>query len=147
MRHVEFLSVYVNPWASLDHMGRPSGAVARERTATEPSDHPGYVGAECVSGPVQKLPEGHRGTPDQDTCWQFSADPQKVEATAYYFSSIRQGSLIPADANAARRAGVALVPVKTAHKAAKAKAQDSWRAAFGGDPPDVDPFIRPQPIG
>lgn len=133
------LQVLPNPWLSLDRDGRPMGACPKERVPTT-LGHQGYVGATMQVGAIEKLPQGHAGTPHQETSWLFSVEPTTVEDTNYYRAAIRGGDLIAADQATAATVGVPWVAREAAWKAAKAAAVARWRAAFGEVPSDFDPF-------
>lgn len=131
-----FLYVWANPWHALDHLGRPAGHCPRER---KPSTigHAGYVGCRCVASEPEKLPVDSAATPDQDTCWQFSTDAQKVEDTPYYRARVRFGELFAANELTAKMCGVKFVPLAKALDAAKAEAVAKWNRAF----PDGHPWV------
>jgi len=143
------LRVHANPWASLDHEGRPAGHCAFERQPQHVNNHQGYVACECVASEPEKLPLGHAGTPDQDTCWHFSKEPVEVVdgILGYYRRCLRDGDILPADEKTARVAGIAFTPIDQAWAAAKKLAYSKWFAAFGENPAEVDPFQRPRPAG
>lgn len=141
------LVVWANPYLVLDHLGRPAGACSRERLPMHVNSHPGYIGCECVASAPEKLPPGHAGTPDQDTCWHFSRQPVTVPDNPYYRQKLRYGEVFPADEKTARTCGMKFVPLDEAVSAAKAAAVARWESYFGEKPEDVDPYARPKPAG
>lgn len=145
------LMVWANPYHALDHFGRPSGHVARERTPGT-LGHAGYVGCACVASAPIEVEKGSAASPDQDTCWHFSREAVKVLDSAYYRGAVRNGELFPADEKTAKCSSSGDVTVKfesldSALAKSKAEAFGKWRAAFGEDPEVVDPYERPKPNG
>lgn len=139
--------VLPNPYHSLDHEGRPAGHCPRERLmSTAPGTHQGYVGCTCLATAPEKLPDGHHGTPNQDTVWHFSREPLSIaDPRGYYRLAVSRGEIIAADQKTAMASNVKYVPYDEALRLAKAEAVAKWRAAFGEDPPEVDPFTKPTP--
>ena len=152
------LSVYCNPFASLDHEGRPSGVVLMDpvehhsygaatvdSVTGEPRWEPSrYVGATLdaeattITKRAAAQGRGLSGQADlQDTVWAFSSEPQTVPLTSYYLARIRDGELIPADAQSAAVAGRPFVPYETAIQSARTHALGLWfRARPHHDVPD-----------
>lgn len=147
MPRILTLSVIANPYAHLDHEGRPCGAVL-----LDPVDHHAYGEAtvDAVTGQPRYEPRryvgaeldthstkivrkagpqglGASGQSDlQDTVWKFSDEPQTIPQTNYYLARIRDGELIPADAETAALAGRAFVEPKLALANAKTHALGLW---------------------
>ena len=139
--------VLPNPFHSLDHEGRPAGHCPKERPANmAPGSHQGYVGATLMASHPEALEPGHQGTASQDTVWHFSREPQSfADPRGYYRIAMRNGELFPADAKTAQLASVEFKPYADYLKQALAEATAKWRAAFGEDPPSIDPFTKPVP--
>lgn len=125
------LTVYANPYAALDHLGRPAGAVARDRI----HDRPGYVGAAVVATDVEALPKGHAGTPSQDTRFEFEAGPIVLPNADYYRRAVRRGELFAGDEATAQACGVPLTQPAFSLTQARDEAAAKWRAATGEDAP------------
>lgn len=151
MLRQQTLLVWANPWHATDHFGRPAGHVSRERTGSTPG-HPGYIGCEIVASAPIEVEKGSAASPDQDTCWHFSRDAVKVLDNGFYRSKVRSGEVFPADEATAKKCRtpdylISFRPLDECVAVAKAEAFAKWRAAFGEDPEDVDPYERPKPNG
>jgi hypothetical protein len=143
------LKVHCNPWLSMDSLGRPMGACPKERLTIHVGQRQGFIACSLVAGKPEKLPKGHAGTPAQDTCYHFSRNIVQVVdgPNGYYRDRLKAGEIFPADKTTAKIAGVKFVPFETALEDARQKAIAKFRAAHGADPPIVDPFQMPTPIG
>ena len=122
---IKTLSVYANPYAALDHLGRPCGAFPHD--VSIPGMAGRYVGASMNA--VETQPEVKRiiGTAvevlnhaQHDRTWDFSTELVKVANNRHYVRGIKDGALFAADEQTASVAGVKLVPLETALAAAKA---------------------------
>ena len=141
------LSVIANPFAALDHEGRPAGVVLLdpvehhpygEHTTDAVTGQPRYeprryVGAEIDAEATQVVRRaGAQGLGSsaqfdlQDTVWKFSAEPQTVPQTHYYLDRLRDGELFAADPATARLAGKPFVEPKEALAGARAHALGLW---------------------
>lgn len=142
------VTVLPNPWHSVDHYGRPAGHCARPRLVTTVG-HQGYIGCDIVASEPEKLPEGHQGTPYQDTCWAFKKEPEKYvdgpENYYYFKKAIANGEIIAADEKTAVYAGVKFVAYEEVIKQSFAEAAAKWKAATGLALEALDPFKRPMP--
>jgi len=145
---IDFM-VLPNPYHTLDHDGRPAGVCPKERTPTTVG-HQGRVGAELHATRPEKLPDGHQGTPAQETRWQFSKEPLQVkDQHGYYRQALRDGALFAADQHTHKMVfGAGDQTYRSyadALASAKARANADWRAAHNEDSPyiDVDPFADP----
>src|SRR5262249_25759773 len=151
-----FLKVWANPWHALDHMGRPAGHCAKERSASTPG-HAGYVGGQIVASAPIVLEPGHAGTPDQDTSWHFDRKPVQAPDPVYDRQKVATGELFPADLKTVTKCAWQAPDAGRIHaeswwaqqfeagnaldellEVAKREAYDKWKAAFGEDPEDVD---------
>lgn len=138
------LKLLPNPWHSIDHNGRPTPC-PKERVRTTVG-HQGYIGAVCVATVPAKLPDGHQGTPEQDTRWQFSREPKAFDdPNHYYFAALRNGEAFPADAATAKYAGIKYAPYDDLLAASREEAAKKWMNATGEKLPDTDPFAPPFP--
>lgn len=135
------LDVYANPYHAADHLGRPAGACPRE---VRGFGSQGKVGASAVTVGSTKLEKPDFRSHEQDTCWHFSPDVQKVEDTPYYRRAIRNGELLPASEAVAKAIGIEFLPRDKALRAAKESFIKSWRDSMGSDPPKIDPFCKPR---
>lgn len=141
------LNVYANPYASLDHEGRPSGTVLLDPVEHHPYGEPTidgvtgdhrweprrYVGAELDTDKTKII---RRATAHglgqsaqshlQDTVWKFSSEPQSLPLTNYYLARLRDGEIFPADAETAAVIGRRFVPYEEALQSAKTHALGLW---------------------
>lgn len=142
------LSVYPNPWHSLDHYGRPAGHCPKERSP-QTIGHQGYIACEAVAGPIVHR-SARTGDFDHDTVWHFLKEPVTVADTPYYRAAIRNGEVFAVDEKLVKEIfGPAAKCLKLDELLAREKAiaVAKWVAAHGEKPEDVDPFKRPVPIG
>jgi hypothetical protein len=103
-RFLNTLKVLPNPWATLDHVGRPNHAVP-----FDPEHNPdrGWVGAELdrEQTRVTSVPPKHENrNARQITVFKFSAEPVVLPITEHYLRALKDGSLIAADSATAQRA-------------------------------------------
>lgn len=142
------LRVHCNPWHAVDAEGRPVGACPLIRQPQHVNTHQGFVSANVVASAPEKLPQGHAGTPNQETLFQFSPEPQELDNDIFGRArqAIRSGELIAADEETAKAVGVKFVPLADAVAAAKEQAR-AKRKAIGLDIADIDPFAQPLPGG
>ena len=144
------LSVYPNPFHSLDHEGHPCGTMP-----LDPDHAPGarrWVGATIctertrilkepwnqrtsvsLAGRTQQVNVG--SAPSQRTYFAFELEPQVVLDSAYYRRAVADGSLLAADAAAAARCGVAFVAPMAALRSAATAAVSRWADDYGAPPP------------
>lgn len=137
------LSVYADPFAALDHEGRPAHACP-----TDPS-HTGterrWVGA-CLSAETalhdisrdEKLSfvvAAKLHEHPQTTVFDHDEKAIELPATQYYRARLRDRSLIPADAKTAREVGIEFSDPKARIEASRAKAIVDWYAQHEEFPP------------
>lgn len=102
-----FLWVATNPWAAIDHLGRPAGACPAE-VGPNGEHARSYVGARPVFGDVirqaPKRAELYQRTERRDLAWEFQREPFEVPNTPYYRRKVRERELLDAtkDHEAAR---------------------------------------------
>lgn len=132
MRQVT-IRVYANPYAHLDHEGRPAGYVL-----FDPVDHHAYasdnelrryVGASIdveKTKILTRAPERSAQSDHQDTVWSFSSEPVVLPLTHYYLDRLRDGELLPADKATALHIGRSFVPYEEAIASAKKGALGKW---------------------
>lgn len=146
-RNSKFVVVLPNPWHSIDHEGRPAGHCARERVQAS-EGHQGHVCCSIVASTPVPLPQGHRGTPEQDTCWHFSKEPQTFDDPSdYYKNAIKNGEIFAADKRTAEYAGVKFEAFDKLLEASRLEAAAKWKAVTGELLPTTDPFVKPVPFG
>jgi hypothetical protein len=122
------LLVATNPFAALDHRGRPCGACPvdpRDPRYYAPAkglgEVRGYVGARQVFGEVTRATPTHaeltQRTERRDLTWVFTLEPFEVPDTKFYRRQVAEGALLDAtkDYEAARsiaraRSGCAVEP-------------------------------------
>lgn len=139
MRQPTLLRVHANPYAHLDHEGRPDGRVLLDpehhnpyASDTEPRRYVGCALDTEKTTILKKAPRGANGEmlsgsyDLQDTVWKFSAEPQLVPMTAYYLDRLRDRELLPADAATARHANLPFVHYDKAIEQAKIGALALW---------------------
>ncbi len=129
------IRVHANPYAALDHDGRPSGAVMFDPVDHHPyaqdTEARRYVGAAIdleKTVVFQKAAKDSAQSDMQETHWAFSAEAVELPRTHYYLERIRAGELFAADAETAEHAGVKFVPLVDAVTAAKTAALALWTA-------------------
>lgn len=134
MPREQTIRVYANPYAVLDHEGRPACVVMYDPVqhhAYASNEEPRrYVGASlCPEGTriYQKAAEGSAQSDLQDTVWKFSDEAVSLPLSHYYLAHVRSGELIAADYETAEHAGIEFVEPRAALEAAKAKALEGWR--------------------
>jgi len=102
-----FLWVATNPWAAIDHKGRPSGACPAE-VGPRDENARSYVGARPsfgdVTRPAPRRAELYQRTERRDLVWEFQREPFEVPDTSYYRRKVRERELLDAtkDYEAAR---------------------------------------------
>lgn len=129
------LRVVANPYAHLDHEGRPCGRVMLDpvehlaphndySNPKEPRHERRYVGAwiDAQKTRITKRAKSQHQTNQQDTVWAFTTEPQTIPQTNYYLRYIQHGALLPADAATAAVAGVAFVEPEKALALARHRA-------------------------
>lgn len=108
---VKKLRVLPNPWACIDHMGRPCGTVPCDPVEHVTVDRR-WVGAtprarllnKQESYRVRGVEVVTRGA-DHDLVWEFATEPVELPNTAYYRERICQGDLIAVDQKTLTAAG------------------------------------------
>lgn len=119
------LVVFPNVYAAADHLGRLSAAVRYDPDHGKPGVvH--FVGAEMQRTPREGLIRNElkeRGVRQTmyDTTFKFSLTEQRIPHTDFNKRQIRDGSLIPANAETARLGGVKFVDPNTVLAQAKEK--------------------------
>lgn len=132
-----WISVRVNPYHTIDHEGRPAGAVLREVEGTYSSLS--YVGA-VMDSKVADIPGNAAPRPGEqrqlveDRTYQFQAGDIRLPKSQYYLRAVADGSLLAADEATARAAGIPFVPPAEALAKARAKAIADWTATYGEPP-------------
>ena len=124
------LLVVANPWIHIDRHGRPAGACPYDM----PPGQQSFIGASVCRKRTRILAKGIEGRQDhvQDTCWNFTADPQTVPDTPYYRKRLISGDILPADAATARAAmHKTFTEPSKALEAARAKAIGAFDAERG----------------
>lgn len=136
-RSSAILTVFPNVYAAADHLGRLSGAVRYD------PDH-GKVGVvHFVGSTMQRTPRKglirnenkERGVRQTmyDTTFDFQLDEQRIQHTDYNKRQIRDGSLIPANAETARLGGVRFVDPNIALAEARRKLVQELVSLYGED--------------
>lgn len=81
--------------------------------ASDPVEHIAgrYIGAVPVVTQRGEMVQvgtlsGFVGSEQHDVEWEFSRDAQEIPNTRYYIDRIREGALVPADAETAAKAGI-----------------------------------------
>lgn len=132
---IKTLSVLPNPWAAIDHQGRPSGVVLCDPVEHVPTrgDEPRrFVGATMAARMLREFPPGDPRSNEQDTTWTFVTEPVALPNTGYYRERIRSGELIAADSKTSRVAGQKnFVPPATALADARTAAIANWERDVG----------------
>lgn len=102
------LKVWPNPFRHVDHRGQPCGVLPYEPEGDGviTFDARRFVGATLQATILQKFPEGDARQTVQDTSFVFSDEPTTVRDSAYYRSAVKNGELLPADAETARKVGM-----------------------------------------
>jgi hypothetical protein len=101
------LLVATNPWAAIDHKGRPAGACPAEVGPRDENART-YVGARPAFGdvtrPAPRRSELYQRTERRDLVWEFQREPFEVPDTSYYRRKVRERELLDAtkDYEAAR---------------------------------------------
>jgi hypothetical protein len=101
------LLVATNPWAAIDHKGRPAGACPAEVGPRDENART-YVGARPAFGditrPAPRRAELYQRTERRDLVWEFQREPFEVPDTSYYRRKVRERELLDAtkDYEAAR---------------------------------------------
>jgi hypothetical protein len=127
-----YINVLPNPWSALDDQGNPCGICPVDPGLSTRRD---FVGARFESAEViEKIPEGDLRHPRQYNNWVFSEEPVRVEATPYYLEKLRSAELLPADAEAAKAAGIGFTSVVEATKVQVMAAVAKWRGQHGEVP-------------
>lgn len=120
MPKLKTLKVYPNPFSHIDHEGRPAGVVAMEPIGDGVTvfDDRRFVGATLKAKITKKAPLGSAQQNEQDTFFVFADEPSVVHMTPYYVRAIKNGLLIPADEDSARKANVKFAdPAQTLYAA------------------------------
>ena len=149
------LSVVVNPYSAVDHLGRPSGAVLKDPVEHRPyRDDPKnkdvskrwekreFVGAQrqskqLAAGRTVKVGSAKKTFPGKfDHSFEFAKEVQTVPNTKYYQRALKNGELFAADAKSRALAGgdpalYQAPEVKLAH--AKEGAIAQFVALYGPD--------------
>lgn len=154
------LRCFPNPFQRLDHEGVPASAYPFDPTHSPdrrwvgatvdrsegPDGLPRTRALETPGDLTAVLPRGKLAgrvlhvdrAPRKRIQLAFNLrEPTVVPPSSHYLLGFRQGSLLPADEETAKVAGVAFVPPKDALIAAAAKAIALWEQE-NGEPPDVD---------
>lgn len=133
------IRVWTNPFAHVDHNGRPAGACP-----TDPAiDKGGRIGATLTDRTRVVGPRGHEVVvPDHE--WTFSDEAIELPLTPYYCTRVRCGELFPADVKTARAAGVKFRPLAEAREAAREAAITEWTDTYG-EPPAFAGESEPSP--
>jgi hypothetical protein len=128
-RTTQFLQVLPNPYLQLDGFGNPAGAFA-----VDPKHNPDrcYVGAMVANVEVlDSLQKGDTRAPRQDIYWKFELDEvTNIPVTDYYLEALRKGCIFPANADTAKRAGIAFKDKEDYLYEACKKARDAWRQMY-----------------
>lgn len=134
---IKSLLVLPNPWAAIDHQGRPSGVVMCdpvEHVPTRDGEPRRFVGAHLDPVKTRMTREFARGdarSNEQDTVWVFATKPVDLPNTPYYRERIRHGELIAADEKTARVAGLKFADPGKVIEAARASAIAAWETEVG----------------
>lgn len=144
MSDAETLRVVCNPFAHLDHLGRPAGACPCDPVGHTPDRR--WVGARIHERTTltEKLSREDASVRSaaQNTEFDFTPDVQTIPKTPYYLDRLRDGELLAADAMTARAAGLPFVEPSTALAIAKTTAIASWAAHYGSEPAPTVAFWR-----
>lgn len=131
------LVVYPNVFAAVDHQGRLSAAVRYDPEHGKPGVvH--FIGAEMRRSPRDGLvrnsmkERGFRQTM-YDTTFEHSLEEQRVPHTDYIKRQVRDGSLIPANAETARLCNVKFVDPSVALNNARDKLVQEVKTLYGED--------------
>jgi hypothetical protein len=124
-----YINVLPNPWSALDDQGNPAGICPVDPGLSTRRD---FVGARFESAEViEKIPEGDLRHPRQYNNWVFSEEPTRVEATPYYLEKLRSAELLPADAEAAKAAGVGWTTLYELTETQRVAAATKWNEQHG----------------
>ena len=124
-----YINVLPNPWSALDDQGNPAGICPVDPGLSTRRD---FVGARFESAEViEKIPEGDLRHPRQYNNWVFSAEPVRVEATPYYLEKLRNAELLPADAEAAKAAGIGFTTLYEITETQRVAAATKWNEQHG----------------
>ena len=135
MPRLPMIRVLANPYAHLDHEGRPAGVVM-----LDPVEHHAYggdgearrfVGAAIDLSKTevyQRAAASSAQSDLQDTVFAFSGDVQDLPMTQYYLSAIRSGELLAADEATAEHAGIEFHEPYAALDTAKKTSLERWKA-------------------
>ncbi len=130
-RFARWIRVLPNPWASLDHLGRPVCAVPWD---TDHNPNRGWVGARIDPERTQVLLRRQPGdlrSDVQDTLFAFDTKPAEVPPTKHYLQCIRDGSLLAADPLAAKLAGIKFVEPAALFAETREKAIRKFDSDYG----------------
>ena len=135
------LRVFADPYAALDHEGRPAHACPTDPAHTGPERR--WVGAKLHADTALKkldaatheaVRAGLHEHP-QDTMFEFSDEAEELPRTPYYLARLKHGELIAADAETARAAGVRFEDPELVLARSRLKAIRHWKAEKGALPP------------
>jgi hypothetical protein len=139
------LLVWPNPFAALDHEGRPHGILQfePEGDGVRTFDDRRFVGAQLTAEILGTLPTSHPNETAQTiqrTTFVYADEPTPVRNTAYYTGAIRRGELFAADEASATEAGLGrfLDPGK-ALEAAREGARATWAILAHEDHDEAPP--------
>lgn len=135
MPRLPTIRVLANPYAHLDHEGRPAGVVMLDPVEHAPYASDGeprrFVGAAIDTEKTevyQRAAESSAQSDLQETHWTFSNEVQELPRTHYYLDAIRNGELFAGDEETADQVGIPFVEPAKALEAAKTKALALWQA-------------------
>lgn len=143
MRPSKLLRVLANPWLHIhiyaDGIARPVCAVPVDMVEHVPGPTNRCVGARIESVvETQKRETMRVGTKlvqrkpkREEIYWTFATEPESIPCTGYYRDRIREGALIPADAESAKLAGVPFIEPAQALALARETAIAAFNAANG----------------
>jgi hypothetical protein len=130
------LSVYANPYAAIDHCGRPAGHFSHD--VSIPGMAGRYVGATMIATLVQPEVTRTIGKATEvlnhavhDRTWEFSQDPVTVVNNQHYLQGLKDGALFPADEKTAALLGKKLRPLAECLKEARAAAEQAFDSSYG----------------
>ncbi len=111
---VRTLWVLPNPWAAIDHLGRPAAAVPVDPVDHDPHNRR-WVGATCEAKLVKPAQRQRIGSQivvvaeaEYDLEWTFTDAPVRLPNTPYYRERVKRGELLAADKATAAACNVKL---------------------------------------